>query len=257
MDQKDMYTLVPQKLREIEKEYGIRVLYAAESGSRAWGTCLEDSDFDIRFIYIRPLESYLKLEEEKDVLEFPISEGWDMCGWDIRKLLKLLHHANSQIYEWFASPVVYVDEGFSQRIRPLLEGYFSVKTTCYHYLHQGDLKRKKAIHSPQPKVKHYLYILQHLSCTRWVLTRGEPVPVDYRAVTALLEDAPRKAAEEILARKLAGERFIDPEPWLDAWIEAERARLSEAVARLPQEEKPDWEPLDQFFLSESGDGSAG
>ena len=89
MTQEKMKILIPRKLGEIEQEYGIRILYAAESGSRAWGTCHEKSDFDVRFIYIRPVQKYLKLEEEKDVLEFPIEDGWDMCCWDLQKLLKL------------------------------------------------------------------------------------------------------------------------------------------------------------------------
>ena len=127
MTQQEMLFLVPRKLQQIEKEYGIHVLYAAESGSRAWGTNSETSDFDVRFIYIRPQAEYLRLDSTKDVLEFPIEDGWDMCGWDLSKLLQLLHSANTQIYEWFSSSVVYVDDGFSQRIRPLMDRFFSVK----------------------------------------------------------------------------------------------------------------------------------
>ena len=97
MTQQEMMLLVPRKLKEIEKEYGVRVLYAVESGSRAWGTHGPQSDYDVRFIYIRPREDYLRLEQPRDVLEFPIDDGWDMAGWDLRKTLQLLHNANSQI----------------------------------------------------------------------------------------------------------------------------------------------------------------
>ena len=255
MTQEEMKIRVPQKLEEIEREYDIRVLYAAESGSRAWGTCRGDSDFDVRFIFIRPLESYLKLEEEKDVLEFPIEDSWDMCGWDLRKLLKLLHNANTQIYEWFASPVVYVDKGFSRSLRPLLEEFFSKKTACYHYLHQADLKNKKLFQSPRPKVKHYLYILQHLGCVSWVLQTAAPVPVDYAAVTAQLPEDLREAAAQLLARKLAGEKHMDREEALDKGIGEERARLIARIEQLPREAAKEWESLDRFFLEIIGGAS--
>ena len=141
MTQQKMVLLVPQKLKEIEKEYGIRVLYAVGSGSRAWGTNSESSDFDIRFLYIRPREDYLRLVPHRDVLEFGITDGWDMCGWDLSKLLKLLHNANSQIYEWFISPVVYVDDGLSERIRPLLEEFDTIEAMSHIDFYEQDLVR--------------------------------------------------------------------------------------------------------------------
>ena len=43
--------LVQIKLAEIEKIHNIRIVYAVESGSRAWGFASPDSDYDVRFIY--------------------------------------------------------------------------------------------------------------------------------------------------------------------------------------------------------------
>jgi len=53
-------------LAEIEKLHNVKILYACESGSRAWGFPSPDSDYDARYLYIRPLESYLKLFPEFD-----------------------------------------------------------------------------------------------------------------------------------------------------------------------------------------------
>lgn len=255
MTQKEMYTLVPQKLREIEEEYGVRVLYAAESGSRAWSTNHENSDYDVRFIYIRPREAYLRLQESRDVLEFPIDDGWDMCGWDITKLLKLLHNSNSQIYEWFRSPVVYVDEGFSDRMEPVLAEYFSTKTAVFHYLHQAHLKMEKLLKDSEPKVKHYLYSLQHLASARWILDRGEPVPLDYSGVTALLPEGIRQQAQDILTRKITrpDQPRMARDPGLDAWLKEEHSRIRQAVVQLPREPEKDWDMLDRFFLSQLED----
>ena len=84
LTQEEMNRLVPEKLREIERDYHVEVLWAVESGSRAWGFASPDSDFDVRFLYKRPQEEYLKLNPPRDVIELPIDETWDVSGWDLR-----------------------------------------------------------------------------------------------------------------------------------------------------------------------------
>lgn len=252
MTQQEMMFLVPRKLKEIEKEYGIRVLYAAESGSRAWGTCSQQSDFDVRFIYIRPRKEYLRLEQTRDVLEFPIEEGWDMSGWDLRKTLQLLYSSNSQIYEWFHSPIVYVDDGFSKRICPVLDASFSKKTVVYHYLHQSELKKKKQMRAEETKVKHYLYRLQYLSAARWVLDFGLPIPVSFRKLMARLPEHIQQEAQALLLRKTTQPHLpmIPQIPHLDAWLEKETDDIQQELSRMPKEEEKSWERLDSFFLEE-------
>ena len=49
-----MMQRIDQTLCELEREHGVRILYAAESGSRAWGFASPDSDYDVRFVYVRP-----------------------------------------------------------------------------------------------------------------------------------------------------------------------------------------------------------
>ena len=67
-----MRELILSKLKEIEKQYGVRILLAVESGSRAWGFESPDSDYDVRFIYVRKQSDYLRLEGIRDVIELPI-----------------------------------------------------------------------------------------------------------------------------------------------------------------------------------------
>ena len=254
MTQKEMLDLVPEKLAQIESEYGVRVLYAAESGSRAWGTNSEQSDFDVRFIYIRPREDYLRLEQTRDVLEFPIADRWDMCGWDLSKTLRLLHNANSQIYEWFTSPVAYVDRGFSLRIDPVLNAYFSTRTAANHYLHQADLKMKRAEKAEQPKVKQYLYALQHLGTARWVLEHHAPMPISFDLAVKQLPEELRQAAQGLLLQKITRpqEPLMEHNAFLDGWLREERDRIHREIEQLPQEPGKGWEELNRFFLAELG-----
>ena len=99
--------IIPAKLREIEERENIRVIHCVESGSRAWGFASPDSDYDVRFIYIRKPEFYLKLEKTRDVIELPINDMLDINGWDIQKALTLLHKSNPTLFEWNSSPIVY------------------------------------------------------------------------------------------------------------------------------------------------------
>jgi predicted nucleotidyltransferase len=47
------------RIRAAEKEHGVKVLLAVESGSRAWGFESPNSDYDVRFIYAHPKDWYL------------------------------------------------------------------------------------------------------------------------------------------------------------------------------------------------------
>lgn len=115
-----MDTLIREKLMEIEHSEKCRILLAVESGSRAWGFPSPDSDYDVRFIYVRPIEHYLKLEQTRDVIELPINDLLDMNGWDLKKALCLLHRSNPTVFEWFSSPIIYKQTDFVKKFKPIL-----------------------------------------------------------------------------------------------------------------------------------------
>ena len=78
---------IEQKLNEIETQRGVQILLAVESGSRAWGFASPDSDYDVRFIYMRPAKDYLRLDSPRDVIEWQLDEVLDINGWDLKKAL--------------------------------------------------------------------------------------------------------------------------------------------------------------------------
>ena len=105
--QKLVRDVIPEKLQEIEEREQIRILHCVESGSRAWGFASPDSDYDVRFLYVRPAEHYLRLEKTRDVIEWQLDETLDINGWDLQKALRLLHGSNPTVFEWNRSPIVY------------------------------------------------------------------------------------------------------------------------------------------------------
>ena len=87
----DIRNEILDKLSEIEEKENVRIIYAVESSSRAWGVESPDSDYDVRFIYIRNKEDYLKLQEMRDVIEWQLDNVLDINGWDLKKTLIQFH----------------------------------------------------------------------------------------------------------------------------------------------------------------------
>ena len=65
----NVFNTIVKELRRIEQEYDVKVLYACESGSRAWGFASRDSDYDVRFLYVHSRDWYLSIEDWRDVIE--------------------------------------------------------------------------------------------------------------------------------------------------------------------------------------------
>lgn len=86
---------VQTELTRIERESGVRVLLAVESGSRAWGFASPDSDYDVRFLYAHPRDWYVSVFEGRDVIEQMLPGDLDVSGWDLRKALRLSPSATS------------------------------------------------------------------------------------------------------------------------------------------------------------------
>ena len=111
---------IQEQIRRIEESENIKILLAVESGSRAWGFASPDSDYDVRFVYIRRPEDYLRLDAVRDVIELPIDDVLDINGWDLQKTLRLLYKSNPILFEWFSSPIVYQETEFADKLRDLM-----------------------------------------------------------------------------------------------------------------------------------------
>ncbi len=85
----DIRAQIIDKLAAVERDEDVRVIYACESGSRGWGFASPDSDYDVRFIYRRPVHEYLRIWPLRDVIEEVPGPVFDVNGWDLRKALQL------------------------------------------------------------------------------------------------------------------------------------------------------------------------
>lgn len=191
-----MKNKILHKLKEIEIEKGVEILYAVESGSRAWGFASPDSDYDIRFIYKHDLDYYLSLWEKPDVIEFMTADDLDGSGWDVRKTVKLLAKSNASLLEWIFSPVVYYEnEAFMTQIRTLAKECFSPVACLHHYL--GTTKNFMDVcEQEEVKLKSYFYALRTVLAGKWIIENNTFPPVDFKE---LLPIAPQNIQEKVKA----------------------------------------------------------
>ena len=247
-----MQDAIEKKLAAIEEKENVKILYAAESGSRAWGFASPDSDYDVRFLYVRPRSFYLKLEKTRDVIEWQLDDVFDINGWDIQKALRLLYSSNPTLFEWARSPIVYRRAPQWEAVRQEMDRCFQKKAGLYHYLNTARRTYQEHLCRSEVSLKKYFYTLRPILAARWILNRGTPPPIVFtELVDAELDSSLRPCVERLLKdKKSAPELWTGPRiemlnQYLMRQIEAVRLR-SEA---LPPDPKPEWENLDELFLS--------
>jgi tRNA nucleotidyltransferase (CCA-adding enzyme) len=176
---------ITDALREIERDDGVTILFAVESGSRAWGFPSPDSDFDVRFVYVRPLDGYLSVSRQRDVIERPIVGDLDINGWDLRKALALLVTGHPVLLEWLCSPIVYLERPETASLRMLAERSDHRKAAVYHYCAllrkywQESVSGRDAV-----SLKKYLYCVRPAAALRWLRTNEGRVPMSLPALLA-------------------------------------------------------------------------
>jgi predicted nucleotidyltransferase len=245
---------IEARLRQIEREHEVRIFYACESGSRAWGFASTDSDYDVRFLYAHPRAWYLSidLERRRDVIEQPITDALDLSGWDLRKALGLMRKSNPPLLEWLRSPVVYrAAEPVCRELRALVPAHYSRRAASYHYLSMAQGTFRDYLRRDEVRLKKYFYVLRPLLAVRWVAQDRGPVPMEFaRLVGETLSghDAVREAIARLLREKRAGEEldYGPRRPVLHDFIEAEFARHAEHHVEH-RTQKPGVERLNRFF----------
>ncbi|TCT20152.1 nucleotidyltransferase domain-containing protein [Thiobaca trueperi] len=228
-----IHTEILARLAGIEAAQGVRILYACESGSRAWGFASPDSDYDVRFLYVHPLAWYLRVHPARDVIEQPIADDLDINGWELRKALGLLHKGNATLIEWLDSPIIYrADPVFLASLRDVARRLHRPERSFYHYLHMARGNARAYLSGERVRLKKYLYVLRPLLATRWIEQGRGPAPMRFETlVETLVEDPALRAAIDALLihKRTAGEAEQGvPSPVLNDFIARELDRL-EAV----------------------------
>ena len=247
-----MESIIRQRLSEIEKTENVRILFAVESGSRAWGIASPDSDYDVRFIYVRRKNDYLRLNEFRDVIELPISGELDINGWDLKKALTLLYRSNPTLFEWFSSSVVYKETQCAQRLKSLTADYFSKKKSLYHYVSMAKGNYREYLKGDTVKAKKYFYVLRPVLACRWMLDKGTPPPMLFSTLEEYQLPANLKKEVDRLLELKINSPEIKEIPRIDAlndFLDEEIFSIKSKISTMKEEKNNDWDRLNEFFLS--------
>lgn len=239
-------------LENIEHSRGIKILYACETGSRAWGFPSPDSDYDVRFVYKHEIAWYLSLSEKKDSIEMMLEDGeLDITGWDIKKCLKLLYKSNGALLERLQSPIVYCEQGaMSQLLWSYAQRCYSPVTTMHHYLGIARNSFVEVDGKTEVKLKKLFYALRAVLACKWILDRDSIPPIIFMDMLQDLEFS--NGLKELIVSLIelkAGqpESYSHPAiPELNNFIKAELAKAERIFPNLPGRKQKQID-LDELF----------
>jgi len=249
----EIFQSIQSELKKIESQHNISIVYACESGSRAWGFASPDSDYDVRFIYRRSEDYYLSLEKKADTLDFPLSGDLDIGGWDLSKVLQHIKKSNAVISEWLQSPVVYYEaEGIKKELLDLAYEFSSLPSMVHHYLGIS----RKAYGSIDEKgfitIKKIFYVLRPLLAAYYITQKKTIAPMEFKDLYEQVEDLDVRSEIDRLLHEKKGadekERVSLPMVLVD-YITAMVQRIGIDSQKLSPHAK-EWSSLNNFFIEE-------
>jgi predicted nucleotidyltransferase len=253
----EMHALIQDELHRISRAEGIKVLFAIESGSRAWGFHSHDSDYDVRFVYARPVDWHLRLQDRRDVLEYPISGDLDISGWEVGKALRLALRSNAVLPEWLQSPITYTEDAAARaEILCFCGRVLTRRSVTWHYLSLAT-RQMEGLRLPngQIKLKRYLYTIRPVLALRYMRLHDSAMPpmdmTRLMAACALPESVCAYLDDMIAVKRQAGEMgtAASTDVSTDALIENEIAAARDWIATHHDSVKPqDWDDANRLHV---------
>jgi hypothetical protein len=247
-----MIEQIKKELLALEEKHKIKILYAVESGSRAWGFASTDSDWDVRFFYVHQYDWYLSVDDKKDNIEIILPNDIDLAGWELRKALLLYKKSNPPLFEWLRSPIVYLEH---QELAPMLRSrsqtYFSPRSCIYHYLHMARRNWEAYFKEEEARVKKYFYVLRPLLACSWIERMNTMAPMEFHSLldSENIEGRLRTEIDKLLERKINGEELDKGPriPVIDHYIEKQIAHFMSIVSDIDGTSNITNEELNSIF----------
>ncbi len=244
---------VRKVIQDIECERNIRVLFACESGSRAWGFASPNSDYDLRFIYAHEQSWYLELQEKRDVIDLMLPNELDLVGWDLAKTLRLFASCNLALNEWLDSSVIYWQkEKFRQDLLKLVPEFFKPRKAIHHYLSMARGVSKDNFDGNRIKIKKLFYILRPLFACYWIKENGSMPPTLFQIMIdqKLAKSDILSVIGEVQKQKevaLENEVIEIPES-IKTWIDKSITHFEETESSFSSGDKSNWDELNEIML---------
>ena len=249
-----MENYINEQLIQIEKKHNVNVLFAVEAGSRAWGIESPESDYDVRFVYIRKKDYYLRLETINDSIVWKadkkLENRLDMTGWDIQKALRLLFISNPSIIEWIHSPITYKSTLKFTGFRALTEEYFSQSRCLNHYLNTAKLDIRNIAGTDVVKVRKYLYAIRAiLNCIYIMKYNAPPVAVFSELIEAAAPKDVVSLIDDLVSKKKSADLCeTDRIEKVDEFLNSYLKKCQEFCKTIEKNKIYTWDSLNDFFL---------
>ena len=238
---------INKKLIEIEKSRNVNILFACESGSRAWGFASPDSDYDVRFIYTKPLDWYLSVSKKKDTID--IMDGdFDAVGWELKKQLKLMMKSNIPALEHLFSPIIYKGDNIViNEMSEIGTECFSPIASMFHYLSMSK-KYEEKLTKEEIKLKDLFYALRTSLAGKWILENNSLPPVVFEKMLYLVDtnlESEIRSLIEIKSKEK--ERYLHPKNKIVVKLVSELIADNNKYAKSLSSGKPNSERINSFL----------
>lgn len=243
---------IKKELLRLEIQHDIKILYAVESGSRAWGFASTNSDWDVRYIYIHKLDWYLKIDAERDNQEEILPNDIDLAGWELKKALRLFRKSNPPMLEWLRSPMVYLQQySTTEKLRDLTKAFFNPKSCLHHYLHMAERNYQTYLLKDMVRTKKYFYVLRPILACDWIKETNTMAPMEFKILvdSQVTDQNVKTAIQELLIRKISGEE-LNEEPkiqLLNDFLEQKIDFYNKYIKSFEQNNQPNTALLDDLF----------
>ncbi|MCM3728746.1 nucleotidyltransferase domain-containing protein [Neobacillus cucumis] len=241
-----------EELKRIEQEFEVKICFAVEAGSRAWGTSSPESDYDVRFIYVHKTDWYLSINQKRDVIELPINDQLDLNGWDLRKALLLFKKSNPSLMEWLHSSIVYY-QAFTLhgKMRELENQIFQPRASLFHYLNMAKGNYRNCIQTAALNSKRYLNVIRPILACMWIEWHNRFPPNELHLLIKELisEGEVKRELLKLIERKIRQDDHVFELdfPIIDDFIEKEINHLEKYANSLTGPTRDYTETLNELF----------
>lgn len=241
---------IHKKLEQIADDQKVHLLFACETGSRAWGFPSPDSDYDVRFIYRHDSPWYLSLSKHKDSIEL-MDGDLDVTGWDLKKCLLLLKRSNTPLIERFQSPLIYKEmPGFKEDFKKLIAAYYNPIAVFFHHYSLASKFWEEMKEQPDCKLKALFYLLRSLLSCNWILHDDSILPMHIEGLMRYSTNDFNSLSRELIDLKATkAESYRHPlHEFLKTWIGHTFKKLEDAKTSL-KVNTTSMDILNDYFLT--------
>jgi len=225
---------VDDQLARTDEDMRSWIIYRCQVGSHAYGLAIDDSDTDVRGIYLPPARWHWSLWKLPEQLEYADATQ-DEVYWELEKFLRLALKANPNVLETLWTPHVLYADPVAQRLREIREAFLSrhvYQTYSGYVLSQFRLMAKAYARTGAYKCKHAMHLIRLLYAGIEVLRSGQ-IGVDMS-----------EHREELLAIKAGQFSFAQ----VQEKALALNQQFQEAYRQTSLPDQPDYDRVDEFLI---------